>query len=216
MNEEDITKLLEMTLHSEDSPELNDAVVDAFLAIETKCPPEKTERVRARFVEKILSSVHCEPVQRVDKRWSFGRWIEATRESVRLTREDVATALHKDFTFVEKVEKGESLPWKCHPSDIADVVCLFRVHMDAVQQLVVNTVAVNQIHGLGSVSARSRSGLISSDRGETTKRALDMFLAHHAAPATPDTDVSNWLNALRDTLQQRGADYLLGQEGKEK
>ena len=112
MNEEDVAELLELAIHAENSPELTDAVVDAFLSTNTECPPQRTERVRALFIQKIFSAVHCEPVQNIEQRWPFGRWIEATRESVRLTRDDIASAIRKNTTFVERLEKGEDLPWR--------------------------------------------------------------------------------------------------------
>lgn len=208
MNDEELSELLKLTFHSEDSPELTDAVVDAFLTTEAECSSEKTGRVRARFVQKVLFAVHCDPVRRIDRKWSFGRWIEATRESVRLTRSDVGEALRKDALFIERLESGEKLPWKYSPGDVAELVCLFRVHMDAVTQLINNSVAVSQA-SVGTVVARSRGGRMSSDRGDSTKRALDMFLAHHASPSKPDVDVTNWLDSLRETLRQRDANDLL-------
>jgi hypothetical protein len=209
MNDEEITKLLELTICSEHSPDLNDEVVDAILSRAEECLPEKTARVRRRFVEKILWTLHHEPVRRIDNKWTLGRWIEAVRESVRLTRADIATAIGQDIAFVERLERGELLPWDCHPDSAANLMSLFRIHINAMSQLVWNSATVSQVRGVGSVAARSRSGHASSDRGESTKRALDLFLAHNAAPAKSDANVSNWIESVRDALRKRQLDELL-------
>jgi hypothetical protein len=81
--------------------------------------------------------------------------------------------------------------------------------MSAMTQLVANSAAISQSNGVGSVAARSRGGHASSDRGESTKRALDLFLAHNSAPAKPDSTVSNWIEALREALRRRQLTDLL-------
>jgi transcriptional regulator with XRE-family HTH domain len=209
MKDEEIAKLLELTICSEHSPELTDEVVDAILSKTVECPPDKTARVRTRFVEKILWALHHEPVRRIDHKWTLGRWVEAVRESVRLTRADVATALGQDVAFIERLERGELTPWECPPDSAANLMRLFRIHISAMAQLVSNSAAVSQSRGVGSVAARSRGGHASSDRGESTKRALDLFLAHNAAPAKPDSAVTNWIEAVREALRRRQLTDLL-------
>ena len=209
MNDEEILKLLEMTICSEHSPEISDEVADAILSRYEECPPEKTARVRARFVEKVILTLHPQPVRDVAAKWPLGRWIEAIRESLRLTREDIAAAIGKEVIFVERLERGEAPPWECDPDDVADMMRLFRLHSNAASQLVNNSAAVNQARGVRSAAARSRGGHASAERGESTRRALEMFLAHNAGPAKSDAAVSEWLEALRNALRRRGLNELL-------
>jgi hypothetical protein len=117
--------------------------------------------------------------------------------------------LGQDVSFVERLERGDLAPWECNPDSAADLMRLFRIHMSAMTQLVSNSAAVSQVRSVGSVAARSRSGHASSDRGESTKRALDLFLAHNAASAKPDADVSKWINAVREALRRRQLSDLL-------
>jgi hypothetical protein len=86
---------------------------------------------------------------------------------------------------------------------------LFRIHINAFSQLVLNSAAVSQVRDVGSVAARSRSGHASPDRGESTKRALDLFLAHNAPPAKPDDNISKWIDSVRDELRRRQLSDLL-------
>ncbi|HKR58559.1 MAG TPA: hypothetical protein VJS64_02410 [Pyrinomonadaceae bacterium] len=131
------------------------------------------------------------------------------RISFRLTRDDIATALNKDPEFVERLERGEKLPWEFKANDIGDVVCLFRIHMNAVAELIANSVSLAGFRGLGVVSARSHQGRMSKARGESAKRALDLYVARNAAPVEPDHDVQRWLGELRQELRDRHADDLL-------
>ena len=209
MNDEEILKLLELTICSEHSPEISDEVADAILSRSEECSPEKTARVRARFVEKVILMLHPQPVREISAKWPIGRWFEAIRESLHLTREDVAVAIGKEVIFVERLERGEVLPWECEPDEVAELMRLFRLHSNAASQLVNNSVAVNQVRGVRSAAARSRGGHASSERGDSTKRALEMFLAHNAAPAKPDDAVSKWLDALRSALRRRGLNELV-------
>ena len=209
MNDEEILKLLEMTICSEHSPEISDEVADAIMSRSEECPPEKTARIRARFVEKVILTLHPQPVREISAKWPLGRWFEAIRESLRLTREDVAAAIGKEASFVERLERGEVMPWECDPGEVADLMRLFRLHSNAASQLVNNSAAVNQVSGVRSAAARSRGGHASAERGDSTKRALEIFLAHNASPAKPDTAVSDWLDALRLALLRRGLNELV-------
>jgi hypothetical protein len=209
MNDEDLMKVLQSTLRSEQSPELTDAVVDAFLSIPVECSPEQVERMRARFVEKMFGELHREPVRQIEEKWPFGRWVEAIRESLRLTRVDIAVALRKDVTFVARLEKGETLPWHLKPQEIGDLICLLRIHMDAVLQLLTNSATASNTTGLGPVVARSRSGHMSDERGDATKKALDLYLARNTKPAALSEEARKWTDLLRQDLQRRQATYLL-------
>lgn len=209
MNDEEILKLLEITICSEHSPEINDEVADAILSRSEECPPEKMARVRARFVEKVILTLHPQPVKEIGGKWPLGRWFEAIRESLRLTREDVAVAIGKEVSFVERLERGEVLPWESDPGEVAELMRLFRLHLNAASQLVNNSAAVNQVNSVRSAAARSRGGHASSERGDSTKRALEMFLAHNAASAKPDDNITEWLDALSLALRCRGLNELV-------
>lgn len=209
MNNDELLKLLRAAVCSEEAPEFNDATVDVFLAIPNECPPEKLDRIRARFVRRLFDEIHRQPVRILSEKWPLNRWLESMRESVGLTRADIAAALDKDCEFIERLENGDRLPWDLRPREIGDIVCLFRIHMSAIADLVSNSAAVAQFSGLGTVAARSRSGLMSEDRGHSAKRALDLYLARNAEPIEAGENLARWLEELRQELTLRHANHLL-------
>jgi hypothetical protein len=50
---------------------------------------------------------------------------------------------------------------------------------------------------------------MSPARGDSTKRALDLYVARNAAPLKPDTHVERWLGELRKELENQRAKELL-------
>jgi hypothetical protein len=181
---------------------LSDAVVDAFLSLPSDCAAETERRIDAKFVAKLFEDLHREPVKSLAAKWPFNRWLEAMRESVRLTRADVAAALSRDVEFVERLENGDRLPWDFKPSDIGDVISLFRVHMTAVTELIANSFAVFNSPGVEAV-ARAHHGRMSEKRGRSTRRALDLYVARNAPARELGSDVLAWLQELRDELDRR-------------
>lgn len=137
------------------SEPLSDAVVDAFLNGVIESDDARTERIRRVFVRRLLSQLHPEPVRDIERPWRFGRWIEAIRHSVGLTRADVAAAISDDADFVERVERTDVAPWTLKTSAVADLICLFRLHISAVEVLFVRSGAVIRGHHTTAASARS-------------------------------------------------------------
>jgi transcriptional regulator with XRE-family HTH domain len=209
MDDKAISKLLEDMLRSEHAPPLTDSVVDAFLASEVECPEGIVNRVRARFVERVLADLRQEPVRKVEEKLSFGRWVEQARENARLSRQDVGAAIGKDQSFIESVESGFTLPWGLKTTELARIVSLFRLHVDAVSELVSRSFALSSVRIRGEVLARSHRGRMSQERGSSTRRALDMFLAQNVKDGELNEEVTNCLGALRDELRRMGALELL-------
>lgn len=217
MNDEEIIKLLQLTTARENIAQLNDEAVDEFLSQAKDCPAEKTDRVRKRYIEKILEELNPLPVRKIETKATFGRWLEAARKNAHLSRTDVAAVLEQQPIFIEKIERGDILPWNCKPEFVVDLMNLFRVHMEAVTQLVSASIAVSQIRGIGPVAARARGGKMSKDRGESASRALDLFLVHNTdQPEKPEDAVLMWTEKLHEALRERKLNYLTdsGEEGR--
>ena len=212
MTDEEIVRLLRLAAVPDNTSELDDETVDAFLSEAKECSDERTERVRRRYVEKVLEELNPLPVHKIEHKTTFGRYLEGVRNKVHLSRFDVAAVLRQEPVFIEQVERGEVPPWECRPEFVADLMGLFRVHLEAVTQLVSVSVAVSGVRGVGSVAARSRGGKTSKDRGESTARALELFLAHNAAPEEPKDAIRQWTEKLRGALKERNLDYLADSE----
>jgi hypothetical protein len=209
LNEDELLELFREASDSDDSSDLDDGTVRLILACSTECSPERAQRIGTLFAEKLFREIHQEPVRRLGAKWPFHRWLESMRTSVRLTRDDIAIALNKDREFVERLETGEKLPWEFKAKDIGDVICLFRIHMSAVAELIANSVSLEGFRGLGTVSARSHQGRISKARGESTKRALDLYVTRNAIPVKPSEEVERWLADVRLELESRNVQDLL-------
>jgi transcriptional regulator with XRE-family HTH domain len=209
MGNNDISKLLTDMLRSEEAPPLTDSLVDAFLASDAECHEGMVDRVRARFVEKVLAESCGHDITRIVEKVPFGRWMEQTREAARLSRLDLSIALGKHEHFVEAIEIGNTMPWQLKCTELARVVALFRLHIHALSDLMERSFALSSARLSGEVMARSHRGKMSSDRGSSTRRALDMYLAKNASQREPSSEVNDCLNDLRLELRRMGCDQLV-------
>src|SRR5207249_4135819 len=99
------------------------------------------------------------------------------------------------------------LPWTLKATTIADLVCLFRLHITAVEQLFLTSQAIFPGQQRTNAVARS-SALDSGARGESARRALDPDLAassnrSRVAPLPVDA-----IENVRSELERRGAREL--------
>jgi hypothetical protein len=207
-DEDRLQDLLKKAVRSEDAPELTDELVDAFLELPSSCADDSQRRVRDSFIRKMFLTVHPDPVRNVGEQIPFGRWLESVRRTLCLEGSDIAAALGKDEQYLQRIESGEVLPWAVPASDFGNLICLVRVHIDAVVKLVQYTASVDHAK-VGAVSARSRGGRMTATRGASAKRALDLYLARNAPSVELNDGVTAWVAALRADLEGRGAGELL-------
>lgn len=208
MSDEDVEKALNDLFSSEHSPPLTDAVVDAFLASTTEASVESGERVMALFVQKVLANLHTEPVKEVGEE-SFGRWIQTIRQRARLALSDIGIAIGKETSFIERLESGSAWPWDLDPKDMVNILSLFRIHINATAHLVQKSFVLSRAHLPGDVIGRAHKGKMTKERGESTRRALDMFLARNAKPEKLDDSILEWLSNVRKQLEECQAKELL-------
>jgi len=193
----------------DDAPPLSDAVVDGFLNASSSGDFERTERVRRLFVQRLLAALHPVPVRHVEHPWSFGRWIEAIRLSVGLSRADVATAINDDSHLLERLEHSDVPPWQLRTSAVADLICLFRIHISAVEEMFLKSQAVVSGHQTASAAARS-SQLDPLSRSESARKALDLYLAAKSHKSASRSIPPGVMDTLRRELEHRRAFDLLG------
>jgi hypothetical protein len=216
MSDEDILNLIDASLLSDDAPPLTDAEVETFLSLPIKRSPSTLRRMRRRFVAKVFEALHPEPVRRVEGGLRFGDWAESTRERARLTRSAVGEALGKDQFYVERIENEEILLWKLTPTKAADIVVLFRVHIDALAQLLSKSFAAERdaevirrqhealLRGGGVSSSDLCAGMIGpSDRHSASREP------ERASQLPLSEEIVRFLEKLRKTLEQRKVVHLL-------
>jgi transcriptional regulator with XRE-family HTH domain len=208
MSDKDIEKALNNLFSSDHSPPITDAVVDAFLASSAEAPVESGERVMALFVQKVLANLHAEPIKEVEEE-SFGRWIQTIRQRARLALSDIGIAIGKEPAYIERLESGTAWPWDLDPKDMVNILCLFRIHINTTLYLVQKSFVLSRAHVSGDVIGRAHKGKMTKERGESTKRALDMFLARNAKPEKLDDSILEWLSNVRKHLEDYQAKDLL-------
>jgi hypothetical protein len=210
MGDDDILKLLGDLSHSEHALPLNDSVVDAFLATPTKCTDGAVDRMRTRFVERVLNDVHTKLVRDVDDQ-PLGRWLEATRKKARLTLRDIGTAIGKDQICIERLEGSTIMPWALPPLDLAKLIQLFRIHMSAFTKLVAGSYSLSRTQTQlgGDVIGRAHGGKASPERGDALKRSLDLFLTKNARKADLSPEIASWLEDVQLILKEQGAKEFL-------
>jgi transcriptional regulator with XRE-family HTH domain len=210
MSDEEMSQFLQEMFRSEDAPPLSDAVIDAFLALPEDYPEEQVQRMHARFVERLLAETNPEPVRKAKEKLPLGRWIEAARQKVKLTREDISAALGKEPSYVEQVETGGVAPHSLPSNELGTIAQLFRVHIDALRDLLLTSIAVGQNRDKLGVAGRISPGAQAKKTADTMKLALDMYLADTTeADANAEAEVDACLKGVRDYLEAQQARDLL-------
>ncbi len=200
LEEENLDDVLHELFSSNHSPALTDSMVDAFLNSPAQAPKESGERVIAFFVEKVLADLHKEPVRHVQTQ-TFAVWIQGIRQLARLAVSDIALAIGKETAYVERLESGLTLPWDLKPQDAARLVRLFRLHIRAMSDLIQKSFDVNSAHVGSNVAARAHGGKMTTNRGDATNRALQMFVARNTKEKPLDTSIIDWLGGVREQLE---------------
>jgi DNA-binding XRE family transcriptional regulator len=146
--------------------------------------PEKPEEflytVRRKLASLLLNDLHGEPVRAVDKSLSFGGWIRSVRNQTHLTESDLAAALDVSEEWIEAISSDDFLPWTINKTQMGGLLCLFRLHLDALEQFARNS-RVADSHQAGSPRIAEIS----------------------------EPELSSWLNELRAELIGRGATDLV-------
>jgi hypothetical protein len=209
MNEEEnLEDALHELFSSDHSPLLTDSLVDAFLSSSVQASKESGDRVISLFVEKVLADLHKEPVKTVQAQ-TFGAWIQGIRGLARLAVSDVALAIGKEPIYLQRLESGMSVPWDLKPEDMACLVRLFRLHMKAMAYLIQKSFDVSCTTVEGTVAARAYRGKMTTDRGDATNRALNMFLARNTSEKPLDRSVTEWLSNVKKQLENWQARELV-------
>jgi transcriptional regulator with XRE-family HTH domain len=204
---------LRESLLSEDSPPLTEQEAEILLSVPTKVKgsPAAIRKLRKSFVEKLFVNLHQEPVRDVKRGYPFGAWLKEAREKARLTREDIAESIGKDASFIERVESEQVLPWTLTPSTMANIVILFRIHIDAVAQLLSASFVADEERKL-SQAMSTRPSLTSGVRamvggpGETPSNKDEGSTSDYLPM---NEEIVRLLDKLRKILEQRQATHLL-------
>ena len=199
--DEEFSELLREALRLEKRPPVTEADVEEFLSAPGDDDPEAVERVRALAVEKSFLLIHRRPVRHIADfpTPSFGAWITSARKKTRLPPQQIAKVLKQEPAFMERLENGETPPWRCDADTVAALIKLYRVHINAVERLIRNT---DGSHLPLPPMATSRS--------EPRADGMQTYMLDRSGGG-PELrpEVVQWLNDLRAALQRLRATELL-------
>jgi transcriptional regulator with XRE-family HTH domain len=209
MGDEHRTKPLEETLLSDVTLPLTDEMVDAYLSEARSYPRETVERMLKQYAIRAFEKLHPKSVRHIEESITFGRWIEEKRMDALLTRADLASVLGKRTSYVERLETGKILPWTVSVIDLADLLFLFRVHIDAVPELMERSLAVSMEYE----RAKREKASIRIARPEVKDPGIRKALDEHLARTLPKEELSGevtaCLQALRHEFEARRVLFLL-------
>lgn len=216
MNEKELIELIKESLLSEEAPPLTDAEAEVFLSLPMQDSPVNLKRMRKRLAERVLIARHQEPVRRIEQKITFGTWIRRARNAARLSHDVIATAIGKDSLFIESVENEEALPWMLTPSAMAGMVILFRLHIDAVRQLLSYSYVADKERRqrfsyphLSAPSSEVRAGLMFPGGYSSREDDEEPNKSTKSDHLEMDEEVVRFLSKLRKILERRQATDLL-------
>jgi DNA-binding XRE family transcriptional regulator len=102
-------------------------------------PEEFRYRVRKKLAAILLNDLHKTPVRRIGSSLTLGAWITEVRAKTNLTDTDLAAALDVSEEWINQIGLDAYLPWTIDYRQMADLLCLFRLHLDALEQLALNS-----------------------------------------------------------------------------
>lgn len=193
---------------------LPDRLKEALQKTATTPPPEELEEfmsgpadpstaaalggMRKEFAEKVLLTLHPEPVRQAGSGVTLGQWIKEVRVKARLSHGFIASALGETTSFVEGLEAGEVFPWTISADLGSQLATLFRLHFDSLKELVENS--------------RKAPGNESNKSWETPDLE-QLTNACHPDSTRPDEGrgeaMYRWLEEVRQTLEAKQAHELL-------
>lgn len=175
---------------------LTDSVVDEYLSMPLEYSEEEQKQMYARYVEKVLKKLHPRQIIHLDEKWPLGRWLEATRSSAHLTREDIADTIGQSVSYIAEIETEEIPPWEIPSREAAKLAILFRMHVDALAEMVYASYAVREARKK-LPSHLSSLGLNAETTGHSVDLALDLYYARNAPAMDPIVDIDKWLSDVQ-------------------
>jgi hypothetical protein len=138
-------------------------------------------RVRRKLAASLLKDLHQEPVRSITPGTVFGEWLRSIQVKTHLTKKDLAAALDTSPEAIVDMRADEFLPWTIPARQMTEVLCLFRLHLEGLNEFVVNSLQ------------RSRNG-----RGDRLPSSSIVPL-----------EISGWLSEVRAELTSRNQPELL-------
>ncbi len=196
--EENFDKLV----HDTEPVELTEGEYNRFYRIIKKA---STENV-------IIEARKMTPV----KAMPFGRYLQLVRDNGDLSKTEIAKALNKESTDIDRIEKGQTNPLQLLPNDMADIMQLFRISLSELKKKITAFLSLAAAKKGRRVSAMARSSIKSGVKGKEDSLGLDMDAALQAIAQKENRIHKNhikidpdYIDAVKQILKERGEQSLL-------
>ena len=149
------------------------------------------------------------------KAMSFGRYLQLVRDNGDLTKADIAKALNKDRTYIDKIEKGQTNPLQLRANDIADIMQLFRISLSELKTMITAFLSLAALKKGKRASAMARSSIKAGVKGKEDSLGLAMDAALQAIAKKEARDSKehikinpDYIDAVKQVLKERGEQNL--------
>lgn len=178
-----------------------DLVVDTYLSLPSEYSEEEQKQMYARYVERVLRKLHPKRIVRLAEQWPLGHWLKTTRTSAHLTHEDIADAISQSASYIVQIETEQIRPWEIPSDEAARLAILFRVHIDALGEMVYASYAVHEARKK-LPSDLSSLGLNPRTTGPSVDLAMDLYYARNSPPVSALPQIEKWLSEVRDAIKK--------------
>lgn len=145
----------------------------------------------------------------------FGRYLQLIRDNCDLTKADIAKALNKDRSYIDKIENGQINPLHLLAKDVADIMQLFRISLSELKMIIKEFLSFAAAKK-SKASAMARSSIKAGVKGKEDSLGLAMDAALQAiAKKKGKTRHGNikidpdYIEAVKKMLEERGERSLL-------
>ncbi|CAB1064137.1 hypothetical protein D1BOALGB6SA_8928 [Olavius sp. associated proteobacterium Delta 1] len=149
------------------------------------------------------------------KELPFGRYLQLIRDNCDLTKADIAKALNKDRTYIDKIENGQTNPLHLLTEDVADIMQLFRISLSELKMIVKAFLSLATVKK-GKASAMARSPIKAGAKGKEDSLELAMDAALQAIAKKKDKARHDnikidpgYFEAIKKILEKREEQSLL-------
>lgn len=159
--------------------ELSDLDLEILALLHLRHLTKKSKSPRVGNPTELLTRLKRSPVKREDDDFPVSSYLRMLRKGYDLALRDIAVILGVPIDQLEKLESNTDMPWNQSASLMADVACLFRLHIQVLEALTRNSYDL----------ARSSGELPDKELANAQKLT--------------------WLSEVRSELVRRKADDLL-------
>ena len=160
--------------------ELDDGNAEILVELYRHHVKSKQRALALNEPQKLLSFLQNTTVRNEALDLPLSSFLRRVRLQSGITLEDFAVALDLSVTFLEELEINYALPWTVAPTLMADVACLFRLHLTMLETLTQNSLDIAYFSGNledCETARQSMANWLGEVRLELERRKLSKLLS---------------------------------------